>query len=67
MDDSINEKGFGFTYIFELYRGVFPINLFLRSVLFVNKCLPFHSTRRNSAYCPGIIKYSSLRLMLWAA
>ena len=35
MDDSINEKGFGFTYIFELYRGVVLIDLFFGDVLFV--------------------------------
>ena len=40
-DDSINEKMFEFIQIFELHRVVFPGSLSMRSLLFVNKCLPF--------------------------
>ena len=40
-DDSINEKVFEFIQILELCRVGFPVSLSVRSILFVNKCLPF--------------------------
>lgn len=37
----MNEKVFEFIQIFELYRVAFPVSLSMRSILVVNKCLPF--------------------------